>query len=69
MFSKQFRHLSSCIFIKTQDVFLFSMNNTMNHIIQGSLVTSLENVFKIIFEMQDVKNKSEVFCAFIMLIS
>lgn len=41
----------------------------MNHIIQGSLVTSLENVFKIIFEMQDVKNKSEVFCAFIMLIS
>lgn len=69
MFSKQFRHLSSCIFIKKQDVFLFSMNNTMNHIIQGSLVTSLENVFKIIFEMQDVKNKSEVFCAFIMLIS
>lgn len=61
--------MSSCIFIKTQDVFLFSMNNTMNHIIQGSLVTSLENVFKIIFEMQDVKNKSEVFCAFIMLIS
>lgn len=41
----------------------------MNHIIQGSLVTSLENVFKIIFEMQDVKNKSEVFCQKLMLLS
>lgn len=40
----------------------------MNHIIQGSLVTSLENVFKIIFEMQDVLLLSKTY-AFIMLIS